>query len=73
VSSGTSPSWRPRGDDVFAKARVGCEDAMVAVAVDPGRWVREKTEAAEHAPGTGLIAPEALARMRAEDRVEGLV
>lgn len=46
---------------------------MVAVAVDPGRRVREKTEAAEHAPGIGLIAPEALARMRAEDRVEGLV
>ncbi len=46
---------------------------MVAVAVDAGRRVREKTEAAEHAPGIGSIAPEALARMRAEDRVEGLV
>ncbi|MBA4159486.1 MAG: hypothetical protein H0X65_18730 [Gemmatimonadetes bacterium] len=58
---------------MFAQARVGCEDAMVAVAVDAGRRVREKTEAAEHAPGIGSIAPEALARMRAEDRVEGLV
>ncbi len=42
-SIATAPSWRAQGEDVFAQARVGPENAMIAVAMDAGR----RDEAAE--------------------------